>query len=101
MMNHHGSTGAELPQPDREALNRLVDEIAGTAKREYPEGQISADDQGVTAFAIATDLRNQIIRIQFTKPMTWLGLGLVEARRLREILDEKIDELENNLVVPR
>jgi len=87
------------PHPHSESeqnrnLRRFADEIAGTASREWPQGRISGDDDGVTAFAIAADPKNKIVRIQFSKPMLWLGLPVAEAKQLVQILGAKIKELE-------
>lgn len=78
---------------DTEAQRRLIDEIFGRAKIRWPQGQIAPDDQGETAFAIAVDPPNRIIRIQFTKPIIWLGLDRESAVKLRDLLTEKIKEL--------
>ena len=78
---------------DFENQNRFFDEIANIAKRKWPGGRISGDDDGVTAYAIAADPENRIVRIQFTKPMCWLGLDIKSARKLRDSLDDKIAEL--------
>lgn len=72
---------------------RLIDEIFGHAQRKWPDGRISGDDDGVTAYAIAADPANRIVRIQFTKPMLWLGLDVKSARQLRDALDDKLSEL--------
>lgn len=85
---HHGFS----PQ-DEAAQQRLIDEIFGRAKLKWPRGQISNDDLGETAFGIATDTANKIIRIHFTKPITWIGLDKDSAIKLRDILTQKIGEL--------
>lgn len=85
--SHHGS------QEQRELLKRLIDQGNGTAKRSYPDGRVSGDDDGELAYAIAADPRHQIIRIQFNKPVDWLGLDRKSAEALRDMLDEKLLEL--------
>jgi hypothetical protein len=72
---------------------RLIDEIFGQAKRQWPDGRISGDDDGVTAYAIAADHQHRLIRIQFTKPMLWLGLSVNDAKALRDMLDQKLAEM--------
>jgi len=85
--SHHGS------QEQRELLKRLMDQGNGTSKREYPDGRLSGDDEGTLAYAIAADLRHQIIRIEFNKPVDWLGLDKDSAEALRDKLTEKLMEL--------
>lgn len=70
-----------------------MDEIAGTANRQWPQGRINGEDDGETAFAIAADLGNKIVRIQFSKPMSWLGLDAEAARKLAAMLLEKAAEI--------
>lgn len=79
---------------ESEAQKRLLEEFLRTAERKWPHGRISGDDDGETAFAIAADPRNKIVRIQFTKPMDWLGLDAKSARHLAKLLTEKADEIE-------
>lgn len=80
---------------DSEQVRRMLDELSGIAERKWPHGRLSGDDDGETAFAIAADHRSKIVRIQFTKPMNWIGLGVLEARQLAQKLTEKADELEH------
>lgn len=87
-IQHHGIS----PQ-DEAAQQRLIDEIFGRAKLKWPQGQCSPDDLGETAFAIAVDPSANIVRIHFTKPMTWLGLDKDSATKLRDLLTEKIGQL--------
>lgn len=41
----------------------------------HPLGQLSADDQGGLRIAIAADKLNGIVRVEFGKPVAWLGLN--------------------------
>jgi len=85
---------AQHHHPEDESLiRRFIDECAGTAPRQYPLGRLSHDDHGETAFAIAADKDNKIVRIQFSKPMDWLGLDAVSARKLAIMLNEKANEI--------
>jgi hypothetical protein len=79
---------------DDSAQRRMIEEIIGQAQRKWPHGRVSGDDDGETAFAIAADPRYKIIRIQFTKPMNWLGLDVASAKQLIRLLTEKTEELE-------
>ena len=94
-IEHHGAQQPPIDPTERAAMDRILDEIMGKAERTYPHGRVSGDDLGEAAFAIAADPVHRIIRIQFTKPMTWLGLDLPTATKLRDLLAEKIRELIN------
>jgi hypothetical protein len=87
MTEHHYSG-------DEEIIKRFMDQGTGQAKPEFPHGKLYDEDEGSLAFAIATDTKNGVIRIDFNKSVKWLGLQLESARKLKEILSEKIAELE-------
>jgi len=90
---HHGLDGSPLEPEDQAAMRRFAEELKGTAEREYPQGRLSGDDEGVTAFYIAADGRTGLLHIQFTKPIKWLALDLPAAKRLRDVLSDKIEML--------
>lgn len=74
-------------------MQRLLNELQGKAERQWPHGRIAGEDDGESAYAIATDLERGVVRIQFTKPMQWIGLDIPSATALRDKLTEKINEL--------
>jgi hypothetical protein len=78
---------------ESEAFQRFAEQITGSTKREWPQGRISGEDDGATAFMIAADPSRKVVLITFPKPMNWIGLGVNEAMQLRNMLDEKIGEL--------
>jgi len=61
---------------------------------QFPQGQITPDDEGETLVAIAADPKRRLIFIRFPKPVTWVGLPLEEARQFRDLLIQRIGELE-------
>lgn len=79
------------PSDAFKTFRKQVDDL--NAAPSFPAGQISDEDMGETAFMIAADKTNGIIKIAFPKPMSWIGLGLQEARALQNLLAEKIREL--------
>lgn len=82
---HHGGS----PEDQAEQLrlkSRLLDQFMGQAKREYPQGRAGGDDEGSLAFAIAADEKHGIVRIEFGKPVDWLGLPPKEAIELAQLL---------------
>lgn len=62
----------------------------------FPRGQLSPDDEGEIAFAIAVDHKAKLIRIEFGKSVSWMAMPLQEAKQLQQLLTEKIRELEEH-----
>lgn len=60
----------------------------------FPYGKADSDDEGELQMALAADHGNGIVRLQFGKPIGWLGLPSKEARDLAALLTEKADELD-------
>ena len=60
----------------------------------FPRGQADEHDEGELRLAIASDRANGIVRIEFGKPIAWLGLPVSEARDLAAMLLEKAAEVE-------
>ncbi len=85
--SHHGE------ERSNELMQRFLDEANGKAIREFPHGRAAADDDGVTTYAMATDVRHALIRIQFPRPTTWIGLDITAADELIEQLSERLLEL--------
>lgn len=63
------------------------------ATRFWENGRIGAHDDGTTAYVIATDTANRVIRIAFPKPVDWIGFDVTAAEALRDQLTKRIDEL--------
>lgn len=82
-MSHHNPEQASL-------IQRFQEQMAGTARREYPAGRMGAEDDGQIAYAIATDDRHRTIIIRFPKPVEWVAMGVQEAEELRQQLSERI-----------
>jgi hypothetical protein len=91
-IQHHSSA-------EDAAIRRFINETMEVSEREFPHGQVSKDDEGETAFAVAADPKNKIVRIQFTKPMKWIGLDVESARVFKALLALKIAELETALPI--
>lgn len=85
-VQHHG-------HDDWKAAQRFIGEVAGVSRREFPNGRIGGEDDGETAIAVAADRVHNIIRVQFTHPMAWIGLDEQSARGLIQMLEEKLVEL--------
>jgi hypothetical protein len=59
----------------------------------FPRGQLNGDDEG--ALAVKVSSSNGTIRIDFNKPVAWLGLGAHEARAMAAALMRHADTIEN------
>lgn len=86
---------------DPELLRQFIADVQGVSERRFPHGRIGPDDDGEMTFAIATDLKHRIVRIQFSKPTAWLGLDVEAAERLRDALDAKIRDLKYGSAIPK
>lgn len=88
---HHGSS--ESQKSELNALRRFFNEAVSDGPRSFPNGRLSADDDGEFAYAIAVDRRNGVIKIQFPHPTDWIGLRAEDAEALITRLTEKLVEL--------
>lgn len=61
--------------------------------RRYPMGQLSPDDEGEVAIAVAGDVKKGVVRIQFEKPISWLALPPAHAKQLAEIIVRNADKV--------
>ena len=61
--------------------------------KRYPMGQISPDDEGEIAIAVAGDVKNGVVRIQFNHPLTWLALPPAHAKLLAESIVRNADKV--------
>jgi 8-oxo-dGTP diphosphatase len=59
----------------------------------FPKGKIDPNDEGELQLAIAADLDNGVVRVDFGKPVAWLGLPPDEARTLGQMLIDKANQL--------
>lgn len=60
----------------------------------YPYGRADRTDEGELRMALACDHSNGIVRVEFGKPVAWLGLPVREAREFAALLVSKADELD-------
>lgn len=86
-LSHHHS-----PE-EIESQKRLLDQFLNRATPKFPAGHINADDDGELAFAVAADLRRNVVIINFGKPVDWIGLGKKEVLMLANLLHDKAKQL--------
>jgi hypothetical protein len=63
------------------------------ATGEYPNGRLNDRDEGEIKIAIAADTANQVVLIDFGKPIVSLGLTGEQAADIAELLHAKALEL--------
>jgi hypothetical protein len=56
------------------------------ATGQFPQGKVQDSDEGELRMGVAYDKLNGIVRVEFGKPVAWLGLPPPEARQLAELL---------------
>ena len=78
---------------DSELMKRFCDQVEGKARREYPQGRMGHEDDGVLALAVAVDRPHGTVIIRFGKPVEWIGLGRKETEGLIDMLQMKLNEL--------
>lgn len=61
----------------------------------FPRGKISDDDEGQLKYGVATDRENNVIILEFGKPLAWLGLDKSAAIQLANVLLTKATELKD------
>lgn len=54
------------------------------SRRRYPDGKLAADDHGELAMRI--DIYRGVVRIDFGKPIAWLGLDKPSALSIAETI---------------
>lgn len=78
--------GDQINEKVDELAKRFDDERAGTAQREYPDGRISADDDGSLTFKIGADPDKDVVVIEYSKPTAWVGMHPQQAIELAQAL---------------
>lgn len=56
------------------------------ATGQFPQGQLDDDDQGELRMAVGYDKLDGIVRVEFGKPVAWLGLPPPQAKQLALLL---------------
>ena len=69
--------------------------IAG-ATGDHPQGKLNADDEGGLRMAIVADKRNSVVRVDFGKPVAWLGLDRATALDLARRLTWHAEKLKTH-----
>jgi len=67
----------------------MTDDPWTGATGRFPRGMLDANDEGELQLAVGQ--RDNVITVNFGKPVAWLGLGPAEARSLAEMLLRRAD----------
>ena len=58
-----------------EAAKIVIEQQTGEARRKWPGGRTSADDDGQLAFAISHDEKTGEVAFEFGKPVGWFSMS--------------------------
>jgi hypothetical protein len=73
-----------------DAIKRL-ETLALSMVTKYPQGKLTADDEGETQIAIT--VQDNAVIVAFTKPMNWIGLDYDSAKTIGEALLRRAEEI--------
>lgn len=86
-MSHHGNLPFDnekgKPSPF-ENLEKAVREKQRELMGEYPDGRLNPDDSGAIAMAVSSEKGR--VRLDFPKPVAWIGFTGDEAMQLAQDL---------------
>lgn len=71
-MSHHGNWPDESKGNPNENIARAMRDMQRKLMGEYPDGRLNADDSGAIAMAVSTE--GKTVRIDFPKPVAWVGM---------------------------
>lgn len=94
-VSHHGDN----PEDQTRLYEMFDKQMSGNYLREFPEGRLSAEDDGAMVFAVAADRQHKRIIIQFPKPTKWIGLTPEDANEFINMLKDRVHELGEPVVV--
>lgn len=108
-MSNHGTDNNDMPdsikaQLDKALAPKMTQEEARRllydgmeklgATGRFPMGKLTAEDEGEIKFALAADPKTKTIILDFGKPVAWLGLPREDARKMANLILERVKELE-------
>jgi hypothetical protein len=60
----------------------------------FPEGRLNEADEGEIQFGVAADPKNNVVVLNFGKPVAWIGMPPENARQIALALLRKAGELD-------
>ena len=76
----------KLFEDQQSAQQRFEDQVAGRAKRAYPDGRLGATDDGELAFAIGPHPEQELVMLDFGKPVEYIAMPPQQAVELAQNL---------------
>lgn len=80
---HHGERDEFA---ESELMKRFRDQRHGTAKREWPEGRVSGDDEGSLVFIVSADPETNLVKVDFGKLTDWIAMSPQQAVEIAQSL---------------
>lgn len=90
-MSNHSSSYPEGKLPD--FLKKVADEEKLGETGKYPRGKLHESDEGEIRFAVAADVLNKKVIINFGKPVAWMGMEKEQALALGQSLIARANEI--------
>lgn len=66
--------------------------------RKYPQGRISGDDDGQLIYGIAADKKNDVVIINYFKPITWIGMDFEACMQKIMALAKALSDLSGKVI---
>lgn len=91
-LNHHGQRFGKDEDRDghdseiAKLIRKFEQQKTGDKPREFPAGRLSGDDDGELVYTISSDPEKGIVKVDFGKPVTWLGMEPKHAIELAQSL---------------
>ena len=87
MAQHHGGGDGPVDEAMRKALRTALNTHLVGATGLFPDGQLTADDEGSLQFVLSE--RNNNVIVTFTRPVKWMGMKPQQAVAFAEALIAK------------
>lgn len=84
----------KLTPEEEERLARI---LSGKGAPKYPDGKMNPSDEGALLFQIGVDVQHKVIRIDFNKPVLWMGMNMESAMAFHKAFAEQIRILAKEL----
>jgi hypothetical protein len=66
------------------------------ATGDHPQGKLNREDEGGLRMGVAADIRNGVVRVDFGKPVAWLGLDKATALALSDNIRKHANSLKQH-----
>ena len=66
--------------------------------RKYPKGRISGDDDGQLTYGIAVDKENNVVVLNYFRPIVWTGMDFEACIKKIMALSKALSELSGKII---